>query len=127
MAGLVAMARRVAVCLRGTAELLGCWTGSGAPCPWGAEPRAEGAAGRSCRDMAEGMIGSRSASAASAERLSRLVVCVVSCCLWLSICWRSCEGHLNFPHGINKVFIYLSIYLCPFDFLQGESLLPITC
>ena len=31
--------------------------------------------------------------------------CVVSCCLWLAICWRSCEGHLNFPHGINKVFI----------------------
>ena len=75
MAGLVAMARRVAVCLRlvGTAELLGCWTGSGAPCPWGAEPRAAGAAGQSCRDMAEGMIGSGSASA---ERLSRLLVCV---------------------------------------------------
>ena len=60
MAGLVAMARRVAVCLRGTAELLGCWTSSGAPCPWGAEPRAVGAAGRSCRDMAKGMIGSGS-------------------------------------------------------------------
>ena len=37
MAELVAMARRVAVCLRGTAELLNCWTGNGAPYPWGAE------------------------------------------------------------------------------------------
>ena len=48
IAGLVAMTRRVAVCLQGTAELLSCWTGSGAPCPLGAEPSAAGAAGRSC-------------------------------------------------------------------------------
>ena len=110
MAGLVAMARRVAVCLRGTAELLSCWAAGLA-----VERRVRGVLSRRglrglldgpARDMAEGMIDSRSASA---ERLSRLLVCVVSCCLWLAVCW-SCEGHLNFPHGINTS-IYLSIYL----------------
>ena len=35
------------------------------------------------------------------------LVAMASCCLWLAVCWRSCEGHLNFSHGINKVFIYL--------------------